>query len=137
GLELEALDSEIAAEDALAGTPRRRGTVQPRVGRKGPQRRWRQQVRECEDVRAAARPADLAAERARPAVVQRQAGDPIDAADQIAAALAAGGGRGFEGDVRHLRGELLDAPGLAVDAAVEPHVMDDAGALQIAAHRRE
>ena len=92
---------------------------------------------ERQDVRAAARAADLGADAARVRIVEHRASQVIDPSDQVATTLAAGCGGRLEGDRRHLRADPLDASRGAVDHAVQPHVMDDAGALQVAADRGE
>ena len=90
-----------------------------------------------QDVRAAARPADFAADAPPEAVLERGPGEQFHVSDEIAAAFAGGRRARLEGDRGHARGDRRDRAGGLVDRAGHLHLVDDACALEVAADRHD
>src|SRR5581483_6033018 len=95
------------------------------------------EVAEHEEMRAAARTADLRGEPTAEPRVESRAGECADPVDRIAAALATGRGGRFEGDVRLLRDDRLERRLGGIDRPGESHVVDDAGGLEVAGDGHE
>src|SRR6185369_6413397 len=103
GRGLVAVHHEVASEHALAGPADAGG----RLARERPPDRRAEQMREGQEMGAAARAADLGRQPPRPGRVEPGAGECGDATDRIAAALARGRGRRLEGDAPLLRDDVL------------------------------